>query len=151
MANNIAGLFKELGNNDVIKKYIEDGVQNKVNNDDIHLQIVNDVSLMALLTSYVENTSIINDKVKIFVGQQVKKLVAIETKKNEKGKEKVSIKISEGTCSDEDKDEENDNVVEIKPCVLPLTDKPRWLFPGCYVEQIGIRMHMVNGDFECYY
>jgi hypothetical protein len=145
MANNIGGLFKELGKNECIQQYISDGIKSKKMTTEIVEQIMNDSTIMVVLKSFVENENTIIEKVKTVVGQQMKKMNTIVEKPFLENK---AISISTDLA---ESDEEP--VYEIQPCVPPLSKNPTWLFPGCYMERLenDHRIHLVTSQHECYY
>jgi hypothetical protein len=80
MPNNVRELFEELGSNQYVKTHILDGMDFKYSSDDIAEIITYDDMIMPVLKASVSNENIILDKLKIFVGQQVKKITNEQVK-----------------------------------------------------------------------
>jgi hypothetical protein len=76
MTNNIGELFKELGSNPYVKTHILEGIDFQMSNDEIAEIVTYDDMIMTVLKGCVDNENIILEKLKIFVGQQVKKISA---------------------------------------------------------------------------
>jgi len=95
MANNVGELFKEFGSNRFIKTHILDGMDLNISSDDIAEIITYDDMIMPVLKACVDNEKIILDKLKIFVGQQVKKISATTSVEQTKEKQNVSLEVKE--------------------------------------------------------
>jgi hypothetical protein len=143
--NNIGDLFKEFSENSNIQYYITEGIKENQNILDIVGCIFDDNELIEFLTTFVSNVTTIKDKLKIFVGQQIKKMSSSNDKKEKKEEQQQNLK------QNNEEDEDDTTQIMVEPYAPPLTDNPRWLFQGCYVEQIGLRMHMSTPDHEFYY
>jgi hypothetical protein len=101
MTNNVGELFKELGSNAYVKTHILEGMDFDMSNDEIAEMITYDDMIMDVLNEHVDDGKIVLEKLKIFVGQQVKKISAANTAAAEQAKEQqnVSLEVSESQSS----------------------------------------------------
>jgi hypothetical protein len=137
-----------LGKNECIQQYILDGIKSKKTSAEIVQEIMDDMTIMVVLKSFVENENTVLEKVKTVVGQQMKKMNTVIEKPSLENK-----MISVSTSDSNESDEEDAPIYDIQPCVQPLTKNPIWLFPGCYMERMENehRIHLVTAQHECYY
>ena len=92
MTNNIGGLLKEFVKNKYIHTHILEGMDWNACNNDIAEMIMYDDFIMPILKTYVDDESIIIDKLKVFIGQQVKK-ISSTLKKNKVSNVSIVVKV----------------------------------------------------------
>jgi hypothetical protein len=109
MTNNVGELFKEFGSNRFIQTHILYGMDFKYSSDDIAEIITYDDMIMPVLKACVDNENVILDKLKIFVGQQVKKITNEQVKAQQQQqieeptqKPNVSMEITEDDLFESD-------------------------------------------------
>lgn len=160
---NLGGFFKEIGTNPIIKQAIANGIEQNTPIADMLQPLLDDGSLIDTLKTYIEDVAVVEEKLKTFIGQQVKKAADAKAKKEAAdiaAKEKAKKEADEAAAlsnsfieDDTEEEDEEDIELEVQPCVPPRTQNPIWLYAGCFIERMieEHRTHLVTPEHEYYY